>query len=334
MTFRSPWMLALLLLIPAMVAAYISSRRKRAVRADALAGQGLVTTSSEARPSKSRMRVRRHVPFGLFAAALTVLVVGMARPMATVKTPQREATVILAIDVSNSMNAADVAPSRIEVAKAAARDFVKLQPSAVRIGVVAFGDGAVTVQSPTTAHADVLDAIDRVSIGGGTSLGQGLVVSLGAIAGKPVTIDPQALGSDSAQVDIGYFGSASVVVLSDGEETSPPDPVSVAQVASVAGIHVNTIGIGTEAGTVVQINGFSVATALNSDVLKEMASVTDGSYHEGNDPGGLEAVSKSIDLHFKIVSKHTEVTGLFSAVGAVLLLAGAVLSVLWFGRVV
>src|SRR3954465_7705192 len=156
MTFRSPWMLALLLLIPAMVAAYVSSRRRRALRANALAGQGLVMTSSQPRPSQARTRMRRHVPFGLFAAALTVLVVGMARPMATVKTPQREATVIVAIDVSNSMKATDVAPSRIEVAKTAARDFVKLQPSAVRIGVVAFGDGAVTVQSPTTTHADVL----------------------------------------------------------------------------------------------------------------------------------------------------------------------------------
>jgi Ca-activated chloride channel family protein len=329
MTFRAPWLLALLVVIPAMVRAYVSSRRRLAQRAAALSEQGLVATSFQ-----SRMRVRRHVPFALFAAALTFLLVGMARPMATVKTPKREGTVILAVDVSNSMKADDVKPTRIEAAKAAARAFVARQPPAVRIGVVAFGDGAVVVQAPTNAHPDVVKAIDRLSTAGGTSLGQALVTALGAIAGKPVTIDPEALASDSAQVDIGFFGSATVVLLSDGEETSRPDPVSVAEVASVAGVRVHTIGIGTQAGTVVQIDGFSVATALDSDLLEQVASVTDGTYHEADDEAGLAAISKSIDLRFKIVSQHTEVTGLFSAVGAVLLLAGALLSVLWFGRVV
>ncbi|MCU1345636.1 MAG: von Willebrand factor type [Acidimicrobiia bacterium] len=328
MTFGSPWMLALLLAVPAMVVAYVSARRRRAQRSATLARQGLVTTAS------SSMRLRRHVPFGFFMAALTVMLVGLARPMTTVKTPRREGTVILAMDVSNSMLAADVTPSRFEAAKAAARRFVQLQPAAVRVGVVAFGDSAVAVQTPTTTHADAMASIDRLSTGGGTSLGQGLVAALGAIAGKPVVIDPQALASDSAKVDIGFFGSASIVVFSDGEDTSPPDPASIAQVASVAGVRVHTVGIGTEAGTVVQINGFSVATALDSGVLKQLASVTDGSYHESNDAAGLLAISKTIDLHFKLVSKHTEVTGLFSAAGAVLLLIGALLSVLWFGRVV
>ena len=283
---------------------------------------------------QSRMRLRRHVPFVLFTAALTVLVIGMARPMTSVKTPQREGTVILAIDVSNSMKATDVEPTRMEAAKAAARAFVDHQPPAVRIGVVAFGDGAVVVQTPTNAHADVVRSIDRLSIAGGTSLGQGLVTSLSAIAGKPVTIDPEVLASDSAQVDIGFFGSATVVLLSDGEETSRPDPVSVAEVASVAGVRVHTIGIGTEAGTVVEIDGFNVATALDSDLLERVASVTDGSYHEADDAAGLAAISETIDLRFTIVSQRTEITGLFSAAGIVLLVAGALLSVLWFGRVV
>ena len=329
MTFRSPWMLGLLLVIPALLAAYTSSRRRRSRRAAELSEQGLVTTSFQ-----SRMRVRRHVPFGLFVAALTVLVVGMARPMATVKTPQRDATVILALDVSNSMKAADVKPTRIEAAKTVARAFVDRQPPAVRIGVVAFGDSAVIVQRPTNAHADVVKSIDRVSIQGGTSLGQALVTSLSAIAGKPVTVDPEALASDAASVDIGYFGSASVVLLTDGEQTGEPDAVSVAEVASVAGVRVHTIGIGTEAGTVVEVDGFSLATALDGALLEEVASITDGSYHEGNDAAGLEEISELIDLRFKIVSQHTEVTGLFSAAGLMLLLAGAVLSVLWFGRVV
>ncbi len=329
MTFHSPWMLGLLVVIPAIVAGYGWTQRRRTRRSAALAEQGLVTTAVP-----RRTRIRRHVPFGLFAAALTLLVVGTARPMATVKTPRREGTVILAIDVSNSMKADDVKPTRIDGAKAAARAFVDRQPPAVRIGVVAFGDGAVIVQTPTNAHADVDKAIERLTPEGGTSLGQALVTSLNAIAGKPVTIDPQALASDAGSVDVGYYGSASVVLLSDGEETSRPDPVTVAEVLSSAGVRVHTIGVGTEEGTVVQLNGFSVATALNSDLLKQVASLTDGAYHEAGDAAGLSAISKTIDLHFKVVSQHTEITGLFSAAGAVLLLAGALLSVLWFGRVV
>ena len=317
------------MVIPAMVAAYASARRRRARRAAELAEQGLVETSSA-----SRLGRRRHVPFGLFAVALSLLLIGVARPMTTIKTPRQEGTVILAMDVSNSMKADDVRPTRIEAAKAAARAFVERQPSAVRIGVVAFGDGAVVVQTPTNAHVEVLSSIDRLTTEGGTSLGQALVTSLSAIAGKPVTIDPEALASDSAQVDIGYFGSATVVLLSDGEETSRPDPVSVAELASVAGVRVHTIGVGTPEGTVVRVDGFNVATALDGELLEEVASVTDGTYHKGDDAQGLSAISESIDLRFKLVSEHTEVTGLFSAAGMVLLVAGALLSVLWFGRVV
>jgi Ca-activated chloride channel family protein len=331
MTFGSPWVLVLLLAIPALVAAYVRARRRRARRAAALSEQGLVVAAA----SQSRMRVRRHVPFALFTLALTLLVVGMAQPMSTVKTPRREGTVILAVDVSNSMRADDVQPSRMEAAKAAARAFVERQPPAVRMGVVAFGDGAVVVQTPTNAHADVIRSIDRLSSEGGTSLGQALVAALSAIAGKPVNIDFQALASDSAEVvDIGFFGSASVLLFSDGEETSRPDPVAVAQVASTAGVRVHTIGVGTPAGSVVQVDGFSVATALDSELLEEVASITDGAYYEAGDAEGLEEISKTIDLRFKLVSEHIEISGLFAAGGGLLLFVGALLSVLWFGRVV
>ncbi len=329
MTFGAPWALVLLLAVPAGVAAYVRTRRRGAQRAATLAEQGLVAT----RP-QSKTRIRRHVPFGLFVVALTLLVVGMAQPMTTVKTPKREGTVILALDVSNSMKADDIKPSRMDAAKVAARAFVDRQPSEVRVGVVAFGDGAVVVQTPTNAHADVIRAIDRLTSEGGTSMGQALVTALGAIAGKPVTIDLEAVASDSAEVDIGYFGSASIVVFSDGEETSQPDPVAVAEVASVAGVRVHTIGVGTPEGAVVQVDGFSVATALDSELLEEVASVTDGSYYEADDADGLAEISETIDLRFKLVSQHTEVSGMFAAAGAGLLVVGALLSILWFGRVV
>ena len=167
MTFGAPAMLAALVLIPVAIAAYVAAGRRRAERAAALAAQGLVTTGAGG--GKRGSGWSRHLPFALFAAALTVLVVALARPMATVSTPRRQGTAIIALDVSNSMRATDVKPSRVDAAKASARTFVGQQAAAVRIGVVAFGDGAVVVQQPTTSHADVLAAIDRVSVGGATS---------------------------------------------------------------------------------------------------------------------------------------------------------------------
>src|SRR4051812_272557 len=281
MTFRSPAMLVALILIPGVIVAYVWSRQQRAHRADALAQQGLVTATT------APVKRRRHIPFALFVLALTVLVVALARPSMSVKTPRREATVVLAMDVSNSMAATDVKPSRFEAAKEAARAFVKRQPPAVRIAVVAIGAGAVTVLEPTTTHANVVAAIDRLSLGGGTSIGQGLVTSLGVIAGKPVTIDEEALNSDAGSINIGFFGSGTIVLISDGENLSPPDPVAVANVASVAGVRVQSVGVGTQQGSVVKVDGFSVATALDRDLLEKVATTTDGTYHEVTDTKAL-----------------------------------------------
>jgi Ca-activated chloride channel family protein len=242
--------------------------------------------------------------------------------------------VILAFDVSNSMAATDLEPTRLDAAKTAARAFVVKQPTTIRIGVVVFGDGSVVSLQPTNNQPDVLAAIDRLALEGGTSLGQGLYASLNAIAGKPIVIDEAALASDSAQVDIGYFGSSQIILLSDGENTGQPDPLTVAQIASVAGVRINTIGIGTEDGTVVDIKGFQVATALDRDLLTEIATVSNGTYYEATDADSLAQIYKSIRLEVTTTTEHTEVTALFTMAGSLLLVAGALLSVLWFGRVV
>ena len=134
----------------------------------------------------------------------------------------------------------------------------------------------------------MIAAINRLSVSGGTSLGQGLFTSLSAIAGKPLKIDESALESDAGNVNIGFFGSSAIVLLSDGENTSRPDPLTLAEVASTAGVHVHTIGVGTEQGTVVQIDGFSVATALDADLLKKIADTTDGTYNQASDAAALD----------------------------------------------
>ena len=329
MTFGAPWMLLSLALVAALVVWYRRALQSRAGREARLATEGLVPTAAA-----RRSRRRHHLPFALFVAALIAVCVALARPTFAVALPVREGTVILAFDVSNSMRAKDLQPSRIEAAKTAARSFVERQPRSVKIGVVAFGDSAVTVLRPSSDKDAVLAAINRLSVSGGTSLGQGIFTSLSAIAGKPIAIDPSALGSDAGTVDIGYYGSAAIVLLSDGENTTRPDPLRLAELASTAGVHIHTIGLGTEHGTVVDVDGFEVATALDRDLLTKIADVTDGSYHGAANTAALTSVYKTIDLHFKRVQKPREMTAAFAIAGGLLLAAASALSIAWLGRVV
>ena len=281
------------------------------------------------------VRWRRHLPFALFAAALGLVCFALARPAVSVALPQRQGTIVLAFDVSNSMRAKDVEPTRMDVAKEAATAFVDRQPGSIRIGVVAFGDSAITVLQPSNVKADVTAAIERLAVGrGGTSLGQGLYTSLSVIAGKKLTIDESALESDAGALDIGFFGSSAIVVFSDGENTSRTDPLKLAEVASSAGVPVHTIGFGTKEGTVLEIDGFSIATALDEELLQGIAEVSDGTYKQAGDAEALAAIYESVDLEFKRVEKPREMTAAFAAAGGVLLTLGAVFSLLWFGRVI
>jgi Ca-activated chloride channel homolog len=328
MSLGSPWMLLALALVPCLAVAYAWMLRRRAERAERLASEGLVLTGGE------RVRRRRHVPFALFVLALTLVAFGLARPTVSLALPTREGTVILAFDVSNSMRADDLQPTRLAAAKNAALAFVEQQPRTIRIGVVAFGDSAVTVLRPSTVKEDVVAAIRRLSAGGGTSLGQGLFASLRAIAGKPLMIDKSALESDTGEVDIGFFGSSAIVLLSDGENTSELDPLDIAEVASTAGVRVHAIGVGTEQGTVIEVDGFNIATALDEELLREIARVTDGTYDQAAGTAALARIYDSIDLEFKRTKKPREVTALFAAAGGLLIAAGSVLSMLWFERVI
>jgi Ca-activated chloride channel family protein len=280
------------------------------------------------------LRVRRHVPFALFATALVLVCVGLARPTMSFALPQREGTVILAFDVSNSMRAKDLEPNRMEAAKVAATAFAERQPSTIRIGVVAFGDSAVTVLRPTNVTDEVVATIRRLTTNGGTSVGQGLFTSLSTIAGKPLQIDESDLEGEGEDVNIGFFGSSAIVLLSDGENTSRPDPLLLAEVASSAGVRVHAIGLGTPAGTVVEVEGFNVATALDEKLLTEIAEITDGSYNRAGDAATLTRIYESIDLKLARVEREREVTALFAAAGGLLLAVGSLLSIAWFGRVI
>ena len=327
MSFSWPWMLLSLLAVPLLVVAYRSQLRRREERRAELARQGLVAPAP-----LGRDRLRHLTPL-LLLAALALLLVSLARPTATVAEPRREGTVVLAFDVSTSMAAKDMAPTRLDAAKAAARTFVARQPSSIRLGVVAIGDSAVVSQQPTADRAQVLAAIDRLTPQGGTAIGRGIISALSAIAGKPISVDEPAQDGTVEAPDIGYYGSAAIVLLSDGENTTDPDPLEVAGLASTAGVRIYPIGVGSPQGTVLEVDGFQISTALDEQTLRHIAETTDGTYYSAEDAASLNKVYDSIDLAWTARTERREVTSWFAAAAALLLLAGAGLSVVRTGRV-
>jgi Ca-activated chloride channel family protein len=329
MIFAWPWALLVLLAVPLVVLWYRKLQRERAARRTRLATLGLVPARAEA------VAWRRRLPPVLLLLALVVLVAGLARPEATVPQPRREGTVILAFDVSASMAAKDLEPDRIDAAKAAARTFVQKQPSTVRVGVVAFSSSGLVTQEPTTDKATVVAAIDRLTPQGGTALASGLQTALSAIVGRPVLVDTGPVNPlEPKGPDLGYHGSAAVILLSDGENTTGTDPLDVADIASGAGVKVYPIGLGKPEGTVLMLDGFQIATRLDEPLLREIATRTDGTYFAAADEQSLASVYDSIALEWTVSDEHVELTAIFAAVGALLLLTGVGLSFLWFGRAV
>ncbi len=334
MTFLWPFMLPALLLVPLCGWYYHWLWRIRQRRAPNLGTLGVAYAASS-----QALGRRRHLPFRLFLFALLFLLLGLARPQARISLPHMEGTVILAFDVSNSMAADDLAPTRIEAAKDAARAFVEKQPATIKIGVVAFGNGGLIVQQPTNDQADILAAIDRLQPQGGTSLGQGIFTSLMAIASDTLPIDQNAFTDESFDenappLQIGSFPSAVVLLLTDGENTAPPDPLAVAQAATEARVRIFPIGIGSPGGAVIEVEGFNILTRLDESALGEIASLTNGAYYHAADADSLREIYETIDLQLTVRGEQMEVTALFALYGLLLAGAAGTLALLWFGRIV
>ena len=328
MSFEWPTLLLSLLAVPVLVVGYRAQLRRRDQRRAQLAAEGLVAASA-VRPDRWR-----HVAPVLLLTALTLLLASLARPAATVAEPRREGTVILAFDVSTSMAAKDLSPTRLDAAKVAARAFVAKQPSTIRLGVVAFGDSAVISQQPTNDRTQVLAAIDRLAPQGGTALGRGIVSAISAIAGKPISVDETGQDGTAGGDDLGYYGSSAVVLLSDGENTTEPDPLVLAQLASTAGVRIYPIGLGSPQGTVLEVDGFQIATRLDEATLKQIADTTDGTYYAASDSAALSKVYSAINLTWTARTERREITSWFAALAAAFLLLGAGVSVVRSGRVV
>lgn len=318
MSLSSPLLLIVgLLVVAGLVAAVVLSGRRRAAA---------LTAAGAAIPA----RRGRQLGAGLTLAGIFVLAVAVSGPTASLPVGRQAGTVILALDVSNSMSATDVAPTRFAAAQQAAIDFVNVQPDNVDIGVVGFDQGAITTSQATGDHAATVEAIKGLKVSGGTSLGAALLASLTAITGKPV-----AIGRDGTVPDLGYWGSATIVLISDGENRAQPAAATAAAVAAQnAGVHVDTVGVGTAAGANVPVDGYSVHTALDAGTLTTLAQTTGGAYHPASDAQELDGVASSIDLRLTVTDKDVPLAGAFVGLALVLLGAGAVITVVRTGRLV
>lgn len=335
MSFIWPPALLLVLLVPLGVVLYrrLDRRQRRGLEAFG------ARATAPALPSRASERVRGRLPAALIVAGLAVLVVGLARPQGTVALPREEGIVILAMDVSGSMAATDVSPTRIAAAKAAAKDFVERQPPSVAIGVVAFSDAGLTVQQPTNDQAAVIAAIDRLAPKKGTAVGEGILASLDAIAAASTgpNVDYYSNRSPApvpspTPVPAGTHAPAAIVLLSDGENNESPDPAAAAQAAADRGVRVYTVGLGSPGGTILDINGFRVHTQLDAASLQQIAQTTGGTYYQASDAASLTSIYDHLDTQLVVRPEEIELTSAFAGIGLALLAVGALGSLAWQGR--
>jgi Ca-activated chloride channel family protein len=333
MTFIWPVMLGSLTLIPALIGFRLWQRRRARNLADRYGGFGVPVRSS------GRGSGTWQPGWVLMLCGLAVLAIALARPEATVELPRLQGTVILAFDVSGSMAATDFQPTRLDAAKKAATEFVDKQPPGVQVGVVAFSDSGFTVQPPTNDREEILAAINRLSPQMGTSLANGIVTSLNTIetnGNVPTNYYSNATPQPTATptpMPPGQYSSSAIVLLSDGENNQRPDPAAAAQAAADRGVRIYTIGLGTAAGSLLHINGLTIRSHLDEQVLKQLASMTGGTYYNAPTPAELLNIYDNLTPELSIKPERTELTALFAGAGAVLLLVGALLSLLTNGSV-
>ena len=334
MSFAWPFALLLLVLIPLGGLVHRAIGRRRARRAGALAMPGRVTTGR-------RARLRSAIPATLFMLALIAMVVAVARPQGTVTLPVGQGVVVLAFDVSGSMAATDQTPTRMDVAKVAATDFVQHQPPGIAIGIVAFSDSGIAVQAPSTDQAEVLQAIKQLAPQKGTALGQGLQAALHLVsvaeAGSSVDYYTSASPDPSptatpAPVPPGSHGSATIVLLTDGENNERPDPLTIAQQAADLGIRVDTVAVGTADGADLDLNGFHVHSQLDEALLQQIATMTAGTYYASDSQGQLTDVYGAITPKITVQDQTIELTALAAGAALGLVVLGAMASLAFLGR--
>ena len=348
--FLWPQFLWLLLLLPVLVLVYVwmlGRRRKLAVQ---YASLSLVREAMGKGPGW-----RRHLPPALMLAALAAMLLAAARPVATIALPMQEQTIMLAIDVSASMRATDVLPNRMVAAQHAAKSFIAELPRRVRVGIVAFAGSAQVAQLPTQSREDLEKAIDGFQLQRGTATGNGIVMALATLFPNS-GIEMSALGADRpglrgggsqslddsrqqparaapAPVAPGSYGSAAIVMLTDGQRTTGVDPLEAAQLAADRGVRVYTVGVGTRDGDTIGFEGWSMRVKLDEETLKAIAAKTQAEYFYAGTAADLKKIYDTLSSRLSVEKHETEVSGLFALAAAFLAGFASLLSLWWFNRV-
>jgi Ca-activated chloride channel family protein len=330
-----------LIALPLLVLLYVWLQRRRKKTTLRYANLGLVREAL----GKS-VAWRRHLPPALLFVAIAALLLAAARPAAVITLPSQQETIILAIDVSGSMRAADVLPDRITAAKEAAKAFVAELPRSVRIAVVQFAGTAAVVQAPTLSRDDVVAAIERFQLQRGTAIGSGIVLSLATLF-PDAGIDLSQITGQRAMppgpndkpkpeftpVPPGSYPSAAIILLTDGQRTTGPDSLEAAKMAADRGVRIYTVGIGTKEGETIGFEGWSMRVRLDEDTLKAIAKLTVADYFYAGTAADLKKVYQGLSTRLIVERKETEISALLATIGALLVVLAAGLSVWWFGRI-
>lgn len=341
MHFLWPQLLWLLWAVPLLLLGYVWLLRRR--REPALRYANVALVRQAMLPGRAW---RRHLPPALLLAALAVLLFAAARPQAALPLPTDQATVVLAVDVSLSMQADDIKPSRLDAAREAAKAFVRRLPAGARVGVVSFAGTAQVVQPPTYSRESLLAAIDRLHLQHGTAMGSGIVAALselfpndamdlGEAAFTPLTAHaPRATPKPTpARLAAGAEPAATIVLLTDGRSNFGVHPLQAADMAAARGVRIHAVGLGTVETPGAAQDDWSVVLQLDEDMLREVTGITHGDYFRAGSAESLLQVYEKMGARLQVQMRETELSGPL-ALGALLLMAGAaVLSLLWFQRV-
>lgn len=343
--FLWPQFLWLLLALPLLIVMYLWLMRRKKKLAMRYASLSIVREAMGAGQS-----FRRHIPPLLFLLAIAAMLIAAARPTAVVLLPSNNQTIILAMDVSGSMRAADVLPSRIVAAQEAAKGFLKDLPRSVKVGIVAFAGSAQVAQLPTTNREDLYTAIDAFQLQRGTATGNGIMMSLATLF-PDAGIDIDKVGAPSRQRGVpidqvgkpepkefvpvapGSYTSAAIIMLTDGQRTTGVDPLDAAKIAADRGVRVYTVGVGTVDGETIGFEGWSMRVRLDEDTLKQVAQKTNADYFYAGTAADLKKVYDTLSSRLTVEKKETEISALFALAAALLAVVSAGLSIFWFNRI-
>jgi Ca-activated chloride channel family protein len=318
MTFQAPLWLLALLAVAALAALYVLLQLRRRAYAARFTNVALLGAIVPKRPGW-----RRHLAFAVVAAGLATLVVSLAVPSTEVRVPREKATVVMAVDVSLSMQATDIEPDRFRAMRRAGKEFVDVLPERINLGLVSFAGTATTLVPPTTDRAQVAGAIDNLDLAESTAIGEAVFTSLTAIENFQSSLE-----SDGQEAP-----PARIVLLSDGYNTVGRDDTQAIDAARAAGIPVSTIAFGTDYGTL-DLDGETVPVPVDRATLEEIADQTGGSYSEAASASELEQVYADLGSQIGYTTEPQDISPWFVRGGVLLVLLGAVLSLLWTNRLI